>query len=562
MTMTIEQQINADLAAFAQDPKAFMNRQPPKTDAAGNPVTGATLFSRTAIENQDYIAARDEQRLEILQPSVGEPGSVSTRAAIASNDKPVNLVDALTYNKLSDMETAGLKKAKLAESPWSDDYWGIYKGILGARYADPNFPEDSDWKKNYDYVRAAPAATILASGNASKINNLSPAEKYDALVGDTNETLTKKMWADGKYYYDKNGSVEGWMGICHGWAPAAYMLARPTKSVTLKTPSNVAITFYPSDIKGLASLLWANAASATRFIGGRCNDKAPATDPVTGRVKSANCFDTNPGAWHLAIVNQLGAGKRSMVLDVTFDYEVWNQPLYAYEYRYFNPQVMQYTDDLATATISKAAFTDDKFKTYRSAQSQSIVGVRMDVSYVVETSPNHETTDSPAKDSIQKVTYYYDLELDVAGNIIGGEWYTNKHPDFLWTPGKGLKAKTAYEAQATGAWAAGTPVPSTWRAAAKSASAKGQPLAALVEQIIKFANGAQLAPSEAPTPTPPATPTPAPPVTPPAPSVTPPPTPTPPAPPTTPVTPSAPATPTPAPAAESWFSRLFRRWFG
>lgn len=558
MTMTIEQQMNADLAAFAQDPKAFMNRQPPKRDADGNPVIGATLFSRTAIENQDYIEARDGQRLEILQQTDGVPGGISSRAAIASNDKPVNLVDALTYTKLSGMETAGLKKAKLAESPWSDDYWAIYKGILGARYADSSFPKDSDWKKNYDYIRATPAATILASGNTSKINKLSPSEKYDALIGDTNETLTKKMWAEGKSYYDRTGSVESWMGICHGWAPVAYMLPRPTKSVTLKTPNNVAITFYPSDIKALASLLWANAMPATRFIGGRCNDKAPEADPVTGRVKSAACFDTNPGAWHLAIVNQLGAGKRSMVLDVTYDYEVWNQPLYAYEYRYYNPQVMQYTDTLAAATVTKAAFTNDKFKTYRSAQSHSIVGVRMDVSYVVETNPTHETTDSPAKDAIQQVTYYYDLELDAAGTIIGGEWYTNKHPDFLWTPGKGIKAQTAHEAQATGAWAAGTSVPAAWRAAAKSASAKGQPLAALVEQIIKFANGAQLTPSAAPTPTPPATPTPVTPATPPAPSVTAPPTPTPA--PTTP--PPAPATPTPPPASGSWFSRLFRRWFG
>lgn len=559
MPTTIEQQINADLAAFAQDPKAFMNRQPPKMDAAGNPISGATLFSRTAIEHLDYIAARDEQRMEILQPSDGEPGDVSTRAAIASNDKPVNLVDALKYQKLSDMETAGMKKATLTESPWSDDYWAIYKGILGARYADPNFPEDTNWKKNYDYIRAIPAASILASGNATKINNLSPAEKYDALIGDTNETLTKKMWADGKYYYDKTGSVETWMGICHGWAPAAYMLARPTKSVTLKTPSNVAITFYPSDIKALASLLWANAASATRFIGGRCNTKAPETDPVTGRVKSADCFDTNPGAWHLAIVNQLGAGKRSMVLDVTFDYEVWNQPLYAYEYRYFNPQKMVYANTLAEATVTKAAFTNDKFKAYRGAQSQSVVGVRMDVSYVVETSPSHNTSDSPERDSIQKVTYYYDVELDAAGTIVGGEWYTNKHPDFLWTPGKEMRAKTTYESQATGTWTAGTPVPTTWRTAAKLASPKGQPLAAIVEHIIKFANGAQPATSATPAP---ASPTPAAPTAPIPPSVT---TPTTPAPTTpTPVTP-APATPTPTTppvSSGSWLSRLLRRWFG
>jgi hypothetical protein len=504
MPNTIEQQINADLAAFARDPKAFMNRQPPKTDAAGNPVHGTTLFPQDAIDSLEYIEARDTQRMHILQP-----GSVTARAAIASNDKPANLVDVLTYNKLSDMETAGLKKKSLAESPWSDDYWAIYKGILGARYADPNFPKASDWKKNYDYVRNAPAATILASGNATKINQLSPAEKYDALVGDTNESLTKAMWAEGKSYYNTNGSVETWMGICHGWSPAAYMLARPTKSVTLKTPSGVAIKFYPSDIKALSSLLWANAASATRFIGGRCNDKDPTADPVTGRVKSVDCFDTNPGTWHLSVINQIGVAKRGMVLDVTFDYEVWNQPLYAYEYRYFNPQTNQYANTLAEATVALSAYTNDQFKTYRGASSKSVVGIRMDVSYVVETVPSQSETNSPAQDAIQKVTYYYDVELDAAGTIVGGEWYTNKHPDFLWTPGKGLRAKTSYDAQATGTWAAGTAVPTAWRTAAKSASTQqSAPLAAIVEQLIKFANGTQTATRDAAPET--LTPTPAP----------------------------------------------------
>lgn len=562
MSDTIERQINADLAAFNADPKAFMNRQPPKTDAAGNPVNGFTVFSPDDIASKAYIDARDEQRLKILQGDSGEPGGVGTRAAIRSNDKPANLVDSLKYTKLADMETAGLKKATLAESPWSDDYWAIYKGILGARYADASFPKSADWKQNYDYVRARPAASILSSGNATKINQLAPAEKYDALIGDSNETLTKKMWAEGKYYYDQNGSVESWMGICHGWAPAAYMLARPTKSVTVKTPGNIAIKFYPADIKALASLLWANAAGSTKFIGGRCNDSDPASDPNTGRATSADCFDTNPGTWHLSMINQIGAAKRSTVMDVTFDYEVWNQPVHAYEYRYFNPQSMYYSTTLAGATVSKAAFTSDRFKQYR-GQYTSVVGIHMDVSYVVETSPSQRETDTPSQDAIQKVTYYYDLELDAANNIIGGEWYTNKHPDFLWTPGKGIRAATAYESQASGSWAQGSTVPSTWRSAAKLASAnQSAPLAAIVEQLIKFANGTQVvtrAEGEevAPAPATPSAPaTPAAPVTPAAPTT-----------PVAPATPAPSATPATAPSSTtassgSWFSRMLRRWFG
>lgn len=542
MSNAIEKQINDALAAFSKDPKTFMNRQPQKMDEAGNPIQGATLFSQSAIDSKAYIEARDQQRMQILQPGEGE---VTTRAAIASNDKPVNLVDSLTYTTLAAMESANLMKANLAESPWSDDYWGIYKGIIAARYADPSFPASSDWKQNYDYVRANTATSILASGNASRINNLSPAEKYDALVGDSSESLTKQMWAEGKSYYDANGSVETWMGICHGWSPAAYMLPRPTSSVTLKTPSNVPITFYPSDIKALGSLLWANAPGSLKYIGGRCNDKDPATDPTTGRIKSGDCFDTNPGTWHLSVVNQIDASRRGMVMDVTFDYEVWNQPVYAYEYRYFNPQTMVYASTLAEATLGIAAFTSDKFHAYRSPQTKFVVGVRMDVSYVVETQPSHTATNSPSSDAIQKVAYYYDLELDASNTIIGGEWYQNKHPDFLWTPGKGIRAQTRYESQATGTWKQTDALPSSWRTAAKSAaSSQSSPLAAIVENILQFANSgtrsvAPSAPSPSPAPAAPA-PTPAP-----APRSTPAPTPA----------------PAPAPSS-SWWPTFLSRWFG
>ncbi|QTR49548.1 hypothetical protein [Candidatus Thiothrix anitrata] len=545
-----EQQLNDDLKAFHQDPVTFMNRQVPKQDALGNPVQGVTLFSDDAIISQTYVDARDEQRQQMLLDN----GEVATRAAIAANDRAENLVDTFKYKKLEDMEAAGLMKATLDESPWSDDYWAIYKGVLGARYADPNFPADSDWKKNQDYIRANPSAAILSSGSAARINRLSPAEKYDALVGDSGESLTRYGWAEGKRYYDASGEVESWMGICHGWAPAAYMLGRPTKAITLKTPNNVPITFYPSDIKALTSLLWANAASPTKFIGGRCNDKDPATDPATGRITSAQCFDTNPGTWHMAIVNQIGVSRRSMVLDVTYDYEVWNQPIYAYEYRYYNPKTSSAQTTLAAATVAIDDFTNDKFRAFRSPTAKFVVGVQMVVSYVVETSPTQRTEDNPSYDAIQKATYYYELELDANKIIIGGEWYQNKHPDFLWTPGKTARAQTRYETQATGTWKQAEAVPAAWRASAKAAaSTQGAPLAAIVEQMIKFSRAGTVTPVPAPTPIPTPVPTPIPTPTPvPTPRPTPIPVPTPvPTPRPTPA-----PTPAPAPRPLTWWERL------
>lgn len=538
MPVEQEQALNAKLAEFKHDPKAFMNRLPSKT-VVQNGADSVEPFSDAAVAQQAFIDARDHQRMMVLQPGSTDTQAPS-RAPIASNDRPENLVDSLNLTTLEAIENAGLKQAYLPESPWSDDYWATYKGILGARYADPSFPANPDWKKNYDYIRANPTANILASGSAARINRMSPSEKYDALIGDSSETLTRAMWAEGKRYYDTHGDVESWMGICHGWAPAAYMLARPTKAITLKTPRNIPITFYPSDIKALASLLWANAPSSTKFIGGRCNDKEPQTDPTTGRTLSSQCFDTNPGTWHLAMVNQIGANKRGLVLDATFDYQVWNQPAYGYSYTYFNPQTDNAVRTIAEAKVAIANYTNDKFKKYRSPQAVAVVGIEMSVSYVVETRPSQRDTDNPSYDAIRKVAYLYDLELDANGKIIGGEWYQNPHPDFLWTPPKGARAQTRYEAQAVGEWNANAALPTAWQAAAKSAAANQiAPLAVIVEQLIKFANSNSSTVNPTPSPSTPISPVPSPS------------NPTPP--------------PTPSPSANtggSWLARLLGRLFG
>ena len=209
--------------------------------------------------------------------------------------------------------------------------------MLGCRYADSGFPGSSDWLDNRNYIEANPAPRIVESGDQDAIRRLSPSEKYDLLVGDPDGTLTTAMWAQGRGFYERSGEVESWMGICHGWAPAAYMLPRPTRYVdALAADGRTKLRFYPSDIKALASLLWANAATLSRFIGSRANDKDPPMD-ANGRLLSARAFDTNPGTWHMSVVNQIGVARRSFVIDATYDYEVWNQPVYSYRYSYFNP---------------------------------------------------------------------------------------------------------------------------------------------------------------------------------------------------------------------------------
>src|SRR5690606_32180514 len=108
-------------------------------------------------------------------------------------------------------------------------YWPLAKGGLAHRYVlDEDF---ATWKEYLDWFTSIPTANLIKE---NKLHALSPAEKYDLLVGDKAGTLTQTMWREGAVYWNEHGDVETWMGYCHGWAAASFLLPRPTKTVYLK----------------------------------------------------------------------------------------------------------------------------------------------------------------------------------------------------------------------------------------------------------------------------------------------------------------------------------------
>ncbi len=480
---------NDDLKTFIRDlhknPQTVMGQLPYKVKSKTSklPLTNQTM--------EQIVELKDSTRQNFCQTLNGSKvclNSLEGRAAIANNDRAEHLVDngSSTLKTLEAMDNRSLQSSTLPVQPWSDDYWAIANGVLGARYADPLWGNSLDWKVEFDeYNQRTTENYVLAK----KLDYLSPSEKYDLLVGDKNFTLTKSMWREGKGYFDNNGSVETWMGICHGWAPAAYMVPRPSNAVTVLAQDGVTnIKFYPSDIKALVSLQWAKNRYAQKFIGGRCNTKSPSVDKSNGRVNDQECFDTNPGTWHKSVVNQIGVSKRSMVMDATFDYEVWNQPIVSYEYQYFNVNTGETSNDYQSSTIKLSEYSKDLFSKYRSERTKYIVGIEMDVKYVVETSPTQNEADDNTYDSITMVTYRYDLELNQDGKIIGGEWYTNAHPDFLWTPVKDARALSQADKYTPGSWGKNALVPTNWTRVAKKASEYGIPLAKVVEGLVKRSN--------------------------------------------------------------------------
>ena len=94
----------------------------------------------------------------------------------------------------------------------------------------------------------------------------------------------------------------------------------------------VTVPFGSSDVKALLSYYRAEVvrspypqhewATTNRTIG---------SNHLHGNPTFASCFDTNPGAFHVVLSNQIGMMSEGMNIDADPTYQKWNQPVYAYD---------------------------------------------------------------------------------------------------------------------------------------------------------------------------------------------------------------------------------------
>lgn len=453
------------LEEFQADTRAFMNTPP---TIVGEPAANAT--------RQDTIAERFASREAIKQRDVAtKRASPESEPTVIDNPRFLLGTQDRYFTSLKAIEDNFLLNASIRRDMWSGDYWPTYRGGIATRYNDPFYPNDLHWLTNYNYYLANPRDTLLGNNFNQAMLYLSPAEKFDLLIdAPAAQGLARSAWLEGKNIFDRRGSVESWMGICHGWAVASYTNARPTRTIQLKNPRGFLITFTPDDVKALFSYWRARDPAKVRFVGGKCANDNPATDPSTGRIVDPLCYDNNASTWHLAIVNMIGANQLPFIMDVSLDRQVWNQPVKAYSFVYFNPKTMETATTWQAALMPSANFPNDKFKRFRSSKTQALIGIAMNVSYLAEGMTPHASTNNASHDTVRIIRYLYDLEVDAAGTIVGGEWYQNMHPDFLWSPIPGSVPQTIYDAQMTGAWDMNQPLPATWRSALQQAALNGQ----------------------------------------------------------------------------------------
>jgi hypothetical protein len=392
-----------------------------------------------------------DKKLLFLKPN-------TNKTAFDIYDNARDIVDSQIKlsTSVTEIHELGLSSSHLDFEYWTGYFWSLQVGLVGGRLADMKFLKQSDWKGKMNYVKTNPAQTYVPK----KIHLLSPSEKYELLIGDTENILTSLMWKKGQQTMDEFGQIFSWIGLCDGMAVATINLPMPKKSITLwSIDKKNKIKFYPEDIKALGTLLWKQGNFPLTIVGDRCNDSTPRVNP-NGRYSQPECFDTNPGTFHLALANQIGKAKRSFIMDSVASWEIWNYPIVGYDFKYLNPQNLDQSATPTTPTylppseaiIPIGEYTNDKYSQFRSPLAAFVVGVEAQVNILKDRYPQFLDKDGPEHNVSSVETFKYDLELDQKGNIIGGEWYTHEHPDFLWITNKGAMAKGPFDNELQGNW--------------------------------------------------------------------------------------------------------------
>jgi hypothetical protein len=302
--------------------------------------------------------------------------------------------------------------------PWSGDYWPWRYGGISARYGKMD-------TRNRNYLSSiamySQPSDYLANRNRTDfidyVNDYySPAEKYDLLVGDYNFTLTKAH----KYYGRKwGGDVPSWMGMCHGLAPASYMVPTPYKAIYVTAADGrTKIQFLPDDIKALATSYWAFADFPNKLTGER-----------QGYM--------NPVSFYVIIGNAIGRYRLNIAFAPHVDMQIWNFGMSNYTIKYKNIVTKEenQTYTASKVTLEQARAGNDYARSLAKMApvgTAYMVGVTFTVGYANFMTAKHVEVAPPRE--IKTATYTMVLYLDDKNQIFYGVWTSRKRPSYVWGP--------------------------------------------------------------------------------------------------------------------------------
>lgn len=274
---------------------------------------------------------------------------------------------------------------------WSGDYWALNKGSINYR-----------WFARYKigFNLDSPSKERAMKMSIPELAALSPSEKYDLFTG--------------RYDYPLKNEVSGiadpraehWEGMCHGWSPASMNHQEPRAKV-MRNPDGIEIPFGSTDIKALISFYYGYQYSApdTHQIGKRCFKKA-----FMNRERHCN-EDLNAGTFHIVLANRLGLDGKGFIADLQRYEEVWNHPITAFESLVLNEGPPERNSAPGTTRV---------------------LNLKTTITYLDENGHDWQPVIGTKKQFHKKLTYFYKVEINSSGEIIGGEWSSKGRPDFLW----------------------------------------------------------------------------------------------------------------------------------
>ncbi|EGZ11253.1 hypothetical protein PHYSODRAFT_520208 [Phytophthora sojae] len=424
-TVVLAKPVPATIAGL----EGYLGKATPKSKAGDAPLPGTTTPATKTGTPKDCATGWEESAP--IAPKLREAAvsgraleeKLETKRRLEANaNKDIAKLEAYFGTKM-EMELKNLPTEGVhTPSPWPGPYWPTYQDGINVQWSQgqPSAAEK--------YAKAFGKDVKTFMDAVSKKNGIdSQSGRKKCSSDDDCSTLT-----DGSECAIRAGKSSGyciptWYGICHAWTPASILEAEPNCPV-----KHNGVTFHPMDLKALISDIYDGASVGTVFTGSRFNGGADTPDEY-GRHSNAAYRDLNPAFFHIAAANMLGKLNATFVADVTAGAEVWNQPVRGFK-------VYEQTE----MSTEEAAQTFYGLKTYPwNAAAKSITYVKTRLSWIFETYTDGGLVSSGQVDQFTTGAYYtYLLEMDDAGNIIGGEWVYDSdenHPDFLWFP----KAKPA-----------------------------------------------------------------------------------------------------------------------
>lgn len=308
------------------------------------------------------------------------------------------------------------------KTPWADTNWPTPKGGMTWRWKAPA------GKQAYGEYKH-PSKTKIMKMKPAELDKLSPAEKYDVLIGNFDFPLAQAQTAE-----FIGGESPWWAGKCEGWSAAALHYAEP-KAVVVKGPSGISVPFGSSDVKALLSFYMGDyeliALTGSDHLEGEYEDQVAMSKKlwsdvgeICEEVGSKECDDVPADIFHLVLANKIGLKGEGFIIDVWNHHEI--EPR-----NYFQPAFKYESEIVATNVTSTGRTLRLKTKV---TSASDIGDVTADVSAIVtlpQDEPRYVTDPARSKNVLNVTTYEYELSLDSKGAVTSGRWISKERPDIL-----------------------------------------------------------------------------------------------------------------------------------